>query len=82
MGLTAEGRKKFTSKEQTEVNGKVESDADSRNANKCNVLRVVKLFVVYKGVGEEGVTCFKIANNQDGLVCHEIKLYWVAVVAL
>ena len=63
--------KKFTKKVQTEVSGKEEADADSRNSNNYNVLRVVRLLVVEKGVGKKGVACFKIADNQDGLVCWE-----------
>ena len=49
------------------MGGKEDAEQDFRNANDCNVL-----FVVDKGVGEKGVeACFKIADNQNGLVCSE-----------
>ena len=64
-------RKKIT-KEVREISGKEGADADSRNADNCNALRVVKLLVVNKGVGKKGVVVFsKIANNQNGIVCRE-----------
>ena len=58
-----------------EVSSKEGTDVDYQNTNKCNI-RVVKLFVVDKGVSKEGVaTCFKITKNQNGLVCCELNLY-------
>ena len=62
-------RKKVEKKVQTEVSGKEEVDTDSRNVNNCDVLQVVKLLVVDKGVVKEVVVYFEIGNNQDGMVC-------------
>ena len=53
---------KFT-KKAPKVIDKEEADADSRSTNNCNVLRVVKLLVVNKGVSAEGVACLKFDNN-------------------
>ena len=53
---------------------KVGADVDSRSTNNCNVLQVVKLRVVNKGVDAEGVVvCLTHGNNQNGPVCREFK---------
>ena len=62
-------RKKVEKKVQTEISGQEEADTDSRNVNHCNVLQIVKLLVVDKGVVKEGVVYFEMTNNQDGMVC-------------
>ena len=63
---------KFTEK-VPEVIDKEGADADSRSIDNCNVIQVVKLLVVNKGVGAEGVACFKLDNNRNGLICREFK---------
>jgi len=63
---------KFT-KKVPEVIEKEGADADSRSIDNCNVLQVVKILVVNKGVDAEGVACLKLDNNRNGLVCGEFK---------
>ena len=50
---------------------KEEVDADSRSTTNYNVIQVVKLRVVNKGIDAEGVVYLKLGNNQNGLVCQE-----------
>ena len=74
----------MTHKKVLEIIDKKGVDADSRNTNKCNVLQVVTLLVVNKGVDAVEVACLKLDNNQNGLVCCELKNiyipYWMVVV--
>mmetsp|Transcript_21459 Transcript_21459/g.23992 ORF Transcript_21459/g.23992 Transcript_21459/m.23992 type:complete len:106 (+) Transcript_21459:187-504(+) len=69
---------KFT-KKGPKVIDKEGADVDSRSIDNCNVLRVVelvvvKLRVVNKGRGAEGVAvCLKLGNNRIGPVCREFK---------
>ena len=66
---------KFT-KRVPKVIDKEGADADSRITNNCNVLQVVKLLVVNKGVDAEGVVvCLTHGNNRNGPVCREFKIY-------
>ena len=52
--------------------------SDSGNVNNCN-----SLFRVDKGVDKEGVSvCFKIDNDQIGLVCCELNPYCIVIVGL
>ena len=76
MGSTTRDRKKFT-KKVPKVSGKERVHADSRNTNNYNIL-----LVAHKGIKIEGVACFKITNNQNGLVCRELNPYWMVVVCL
>ena len=48
-------------------------DIDSRSSNNCNVLRVVDILVVNKGVDVEGVAYLKLDNDRNRLVCREFK---------
>ena len=78
--MTTGDKKKFT-KKIYEIGGKEGGNGDSRNADNCNLLRVVKLLVVEKGVGKKGVVvCFEFADNRNGLVCLELKLCRIVVV--
>ena len=53
---------KFT-KKVLKVIDKEGTDADSKSINNSNVLRVVKLLVVNKGIDAEGVARLKLNNN-------------------
>ena len=49
-------------------------DVDSKSTDNCNMLQVVKLLVVNKGIDTEGVVvCLTHGNNRNGPVCCEFK---------
>ena len=66
---------KFT-KKVLEVIDKGGADADSKSTDNCNMMQVVKLLVVNKGIDAEGVVvCSTHGSNRKGQgpVCREFK---------
>ena len=65
-------------KKGPEVIDKAGAYADSRSIDNCNVLRVVKLRAVNKGVDAKGVVvCLTLGRNRKEPVCREFKNIYI-----
>ena len=70
------GLMKFT-KKVLKVIDKEGEDTFSRSISNCNMLQVVKLHVVNKGVDAEEVACLKLDNNRNGLIYRKFKYIYI-----